>query len=120
MKTYRGRLRGTQQFIDLVEKDSLHQTTSRLLAPHLEPSALGWGRHDAQARCTALVILRDVLGDDEARSMQLYHSFAARVIAHLPADKPWELTHDQVLQRVRQLEAERGRPILSAREIDAL
>lgn len=120
MKTYRGRLRGTQQFVDLVETDSLHQTTSRLLAPHMDPSALGWGRHDALARCTALVILRDALGDHGGRPIQLYHSFAARVIAHLPADHPWELSHDQVLQRVRQLEAERGRPILSARELDAL
>lgn len=124
MKAYRGRLNAGNEQIDIVDVGPGGMiAASMALNPRYDlrnhsPDGLSWGYHGSGPAQAALAILCDALHDD-ARALQLYQSFKSRVLAALPMDEEWQMTHDQVLQRVRQLESERRRPILSAAEEDA-
>jgi hypothetical protein len=71
------------------------------------PTGVEWGYGGSGPAQLALALLADALDDDE-RAQDAYQDFKFRVVGRLPHDR-WELSQEQILQTVAQLEAKRGR-----------
>lgn len=69
------------------------------------PTGFAWGYSGSGPAQLALALLLDVLDNDD-RAVRLHQRFKSRVIARLPMDDPWELTSEQIMEHVKQLEAE--------------
>lgn len=109
--SYRGRLSPRGPEVDRIEYDDAHGVSSALLPVRLNlrnhsPDGFSWGYHGSGPAQLALAILADALGDD-ARALELYQSFKAKVIARLDIDKPWSLTTIDVCAAIREIEATR-------------
>ena len=81
----------------------------RLLAPRTDlfmlfSTGLDWGYYgNGPAQC-ALAILADALGDD-LRAVRVHNGFHASMIANLPRHLAWQLTQEQVIEIVKDIES---------------
>ena len=85
---------------------------ARLLNPRYDlrnhsPYGFSFGYAGSGPAQLSLALLADALGDDE-RAQDMYQNFKFKVIGRITGDR-FELTEDDIRQKVAELEAEKGR-----------
>ena len=96
--------------VDVIDKEAPgggYPLNLRLDLRNHSPSGPEWGYGGSGPAQLALALLADALGDDE-RAQRMYQDFKFRVVGRLPHDK-WELSQEDIVQTVAELEAKRGR-----------
>src|SRR5271163_1829025 len=71
------------------------------------PTGFEWSYAGSGPAQLALALLADALGDDE-KAQRHYQDYKFKVVGRLPHDR-WELSQEDIVQAVAQLEAKRGR-----------
>ncbi len=71
------------------------------------PTGYSWGYGGSGPAQLSLALLADALGDDD-KAQRWYQDFKFRVISRLEGDQ-WELSQEDIIQTIAQLEAEKGR-----------
>ena len=110
MKRYIGEC--TPDGCQVVVLDSSKPNASYLLNPRYDlrnhsPDGFSFGYNGSGSAQLSLALLADALGDTD-RAQDMYQSFKFKVIGRLTGDK-FELTEDDIRQKVAELEAETGR-----------
>lgn len=85
---------------------------ARLLNPRYDlrnhsPDGFSFGFNGSGPAQLSLALLADALGDDD-RAQDMYQMFKFKVIGRLTGEK-FEMTADEIKQKVAELEAEKGR-----------
>jgi hypothetical protein len=71
------------------------------------PDGFSWGFNGSGPAQLSLALLADALGDDE-KAKRYYQDVKFKVIGRLTGDR-FEMTEDDIKQKVAELEAEKGR-----------
>jgi hypothetical protein len=79
----------------------------RLDLSNHSPTGFEWGYGGSGPAQLALAILADALGDDKA-ALRLHQRYKFMVIGALPRDKPWLITHKQVIRAVEEIISKGG------------
>lgn len=110
MKTYIGER--TPDGCQVVVLDSSKHDGGYLLNPRYDmrnhsPDGFNFGYAGSGPAQLSLALLADALGDDD-RAQDMYQTFKFKVIGRLTGDK-FEMTEEDIRQKVTELEAEKGR-----------
>jgi hypothetical protein len=92
-----------------------------LLAPRGDlrnhsPDGCEFSSSDSGLAQLSLALLADALGNDE-RALRIYQQFKATIVARVEGD-PFELSQEDILQTVKQLETERGVSVGPSRDLN--
>jgi hypothetical protein len=101
---YHGLRVGNGVMIDVEDAYRRYALLPRLDLRNHSQTGYEWGYAGSGPSQLALAILADALNDDE-RACALYQEFKFKVVYGLPKDR-WELSREQVLDVVAQLEKE--------------
>lgn len=98
MKTYRGDI-GPPPIIRVDEYGD-----ERVL---LVSDDLAWGKKapDPGRRLIAILLLNDALNGDTARAHKYHQRFKHRTVAMWNEDQPWEITDQEIIAHVKDMEA---------------
>jgi hypothetical protein len=107
MKRYVGERTPQGCEVEVLDKDTPGGGNPRFDLRNHSPTGFEWSYSGSGPAQLALALLADALGDDE-RAQDIYQDFKFRVVGRLPHGR-WELSQEDILQTVAQLEAKRGR-----------
>lgn len=107
MNIYKGKIEKGGKKIVLVYEPGrrIRRLWFRLDLCRHSPTGFEWGYGGSGPAQLALAILADALGDDQL-ALRYHQQFKFDAIATLPVDKGWQMTTDEVLAHVREIQQE--------------